>query len=321
MRKTVLTIVKLVVSAGLLYFALRGVEMGSVAARLRQLDPAWATAAVAACLAQVCIAALRWREIVRACDGRISIADALRFSLVGTFFNQALPSTVGGDGMRLLLLQRTGVTWRSSTYSVLVDRAVGLIVLAVIVVVSLPWSYSLIANEQGRIALLLVDFVAIGGCVAFLIFGRLSAGWFDRWFAVRHIQACARITNKVLLEPSLAPKIILASLANHILTITIAWCAARAIFAPLMFEQAFLLIPPVVLIMTVPISIAGWGVREQSMQLAFLYAGLNGADGVTISILFGAVYLTVGIIGGATWLLSGEKASIDSEAEATSHKA
>jgi glycosyltransferase 2 family protein len=314
MRKTALTIVKLVISAALLYFALRGVELKSVGARLRQLDPAWATAAVAACLAQVCMAAFRWREIVAACDGRISLVDAVRFSLVGTFFNQALPSTVGGDGVRLLLLQRTGVSWRTSTYSVLVDRAVGVIVLAVIVVLSLPWSYSLIDDDHGRIALLAVDGIAIAGCLAFLVFGRLSIHWFDRFFAVRHIQACAKIANRVLLDPRIAPKIVIASVINHILTITIAWCAARAIAAPLLFSQSFLLIPVVVLIMTVPITIAGWGVREQSMQMGFLYAGLNGADGVTVSILFGAVYLMVGIIGGATWLLSSEKIPLNQEA-------
>ena len=58
-----------------------------------------------------------------------------------------------------------------------------------------------------------------------------------------------------------------------------------------------------------PISIAGWGVREATMMVAFGYAGLARADGTVVSILFGTVYFIVGAIGGIVWVLSAEKAS------------
>ena len=51
--------------------------------------------------------------------------------------------------------------------------------------------------------------------------------------------------------------------------------------------------PPVLLIATVPISIAGWGVRESGMIAAFAYAGLAESDGLMLSILFGAAILTL----------------------------
>jgi hypothetical protein len=58
----------------------------------------------------------------------------------------------------------------------------------------------------------------------------------------------------------------------------------------------------VVLIATVPISIAGWGVRESALVLAFSYAGLPGADGLIIAVLLGLALAAVGIAGGAVWL-------------------
>ena len=61
----------------------------------------------------------------------------------------------------------------------------------------------------------------------------------------------------------------------------------------------------VLLIATVPISIAGWGVRESSMIATFAYAGLAESDGLTLSILFGAVSLIIGIVGGIVWISSG----------------
>ena len=88
--------------------------------------------------------------------------------MIGTFFNQTLPSAIGGDAVRLWLVARAGAGWRAATYSIFVDRAVGLIALAVIIVASLPWSYRLIGDPHGRIALLLVDFAALAGEADFL---------------------------------------------------------------------------------------------------------------------------------------------------------
>ncbi len=66
--------------------------------------------------------------------------------------------------------------------------------------------------------------------------------------------------------------------------------------------DCLVLIPSVVLVMALPISIAGWGVRESALMLAFGYAGLSQSDGLVVSILFGAAYFAVGIAGGAVWL-------------------
>jgi glycosyltransferase 2 family protein len=65
----------------------------------------------------------------------------------------------------------------------------------------------------------------------------------------------------------------------------------------------------VMLITMMPISIAGWGVREATMSLAFGFAGLAANEGVNVSLLFGAVYFIVGAIGGLVWILSAEKAA------------
>jgi hypothetical protein len=71
------------------------------------------------------------------------------------------------------------------------------------------------------------------------------------------------------------------------------------------FSQVLFLVPPVVLIATIPVSIAGWGVRESAMVLAFSYAGLVESDGLIISIIFGAMTFVVGAIGGIIWIASG----------------
>jgi hypothetical protein len=103
--------------------------------------------------------------------------------------------------------------------------------------------------------------------------------------------------------------VVVLSLLVHVLAVIIGWCVVQSIAAPVMFSQIFQLIPPVMLITMLPISIAGWGVREATMGLAFGYAGLMTSEGVNVSLLFGAVSFIVGAFGGLVWIFSAEKAA------------
>ena len=80
-----------------------------------------------------------------------------------------------------------------------------------------------------------------------------------------------------------------------------------------------LLIPPVILIAAVPVSIAGWGVRESAMLAAFSYAGLPDSDGVLVSIIFGASLFIIGALGGIVWIFSANRVRLASIQEASEH--
>ncbi len=309
MRGFLLLAARILVSAALLYIAFRGINFAAIQSRLSQISPGWVLLAVLATIFQIFLGALRWREISAQCEAPLGTGQAFRYNMIGAFFNQTLPSTIGGDAMRLWLVRRTGTDWRAATYSVLVDRAIGLIALALIVVASLPWSYELIGNAHGRLALLLIDVGAISAGLGFLAFGRLPWSWLKTFWPLRHIHACSVIANQVIFNRSSGPKITVLSLLIHVMAVVIAWCAVRSIAAPAAFEQLFMLIPPIMLITMLPISIAGWGVREATMMVAFGYAGLAQTDGTVVSLLFGASSFVVGAIGGLVWILSAEKTS------------
>ena len=253
---------------------------------------------------------LRWRIVSAECGAPLGLMQATRFNLIGAFFNQTLPSSIGGDAVRLWLVARGGAGWRAATYSIFVDRAIGLIALAIVIVASLPWSYQLIADPNGRSALLLVDFAALAGGLGFLILGRLQWPWLKRWWATHHLHACSVIANRDHLQPpTAARKSPYCRFWSIVLAVVIAWCVVRSIAAPVLFGQVFQLVPPVMLITMMPISIAGWGVREATMGLAFGYAGLISSEGVNVSLLFGAVSFIVGAFGGLVWIFSAEKAA------------
>ncbi len=309
MRRILFSTLKILISAALLYLALRKVNFYELASRFDLASLGWTGLAIAVTFLQIFFGALRWREISADCGAPLETTQALRFNLIGSFFNQTLPSSIGGDAVRLWLVGRSGAGWRAATYSIFVDRAIGLIALAVIIVASLPWSYRLIDDSRGRSALLFVDLAALAGGAGFLILGRLNWPWLKRWWGTHHLHACSVIANRVIFSRDHGPKLAALSLLIHVLTVVIAWCVVRSIAAPVLFGQIFQLIPPVMLITMLPISIAGWGVREATMGLAFGYAGLMTNEGVNVSLLFGAVSFIVGAFGGLVWIFSAEKAA------------
>jgi len=309
MRRILLSTIKILVSAALLYFALRKANFSDLASRIDVASLGWIGLAIAVTFLQILVGVLRWREVSAECGAPLATPQAMRFNLIGAFFNQTLPSSIGGDAVRLWLVARAGAGWRAATYSIFVDRAIGLIALAIMIVASLPWSYNLIGDPHGRSALLLVDFAALAGGAGFLILGRLHWPWLKRWWATHHVHACAVIANRVIFSRVRGPKVAVLSLLVHVLAVVIAWCVVRSIAAPVVFGQVFQLIPPVLLITMLPISIAGWGVREATMGLAFGYAGLMTNEGINVSLLFGAVTFVVGAFGGLVWVFSAEKAA------------
>ena len=302
MRKLISLLVKGAVSGLLLYFALRLVNIGTVADRLWQIKPAWLVFAVLVLIGQAVLLSARWQRIAARCGAREPFRRLFRFTMIGTFFNQTLPSSVGGDAMRIWLLGKQA-DWRVASYSVLLDRIIGLVALATLVVICLPWTFTIVQNPVGRTALLLVGLGSLAGWLLFLALGFERWHFLQRWSVTRHVATTAKVAIGILCTPGTLAPIGLISFASHLLTALCAWSAARSVNADLSLINALFLVLPVALIAALPISIAGWGVREGAMVAAFAYAGLPQSDGLLISILFGVSYLMVGLLGGILWVL------------------
>ena len=304
MRRLLTFLAKAVVSALLLYLSLRGVNLESIGQQLGRLDWRWGALAVLIACAQVPLSAWRWREIITICKSKLSPSTALRYTVIGHFFSQVLPSTVGGDAVRIWLLVRGGAGWQIAIYSILIDRVVGVTVLAVLVTGCLPWTFELVHDPVARAALMLIGFGALGAALVFLGLGIPHLRIFERWLPTRHLATASRLAWR-LCRSVAAIRVVIVSFAIHFMTVGLAWSAAMAAHASVDFVQVLYLVLPVTLVATIPISIAGWGVRESAMVLAFSYAGLMESDGLIVSILYGFTTLSVGAIGGIVWVASG----------------
>src|SRR5689334_17216464 len=305
MRRTFLLLAKAAISGLLFYLSLRWVNFDALVQRLNHLEPGWLLFAVALLTLQLLLLSVRWRQIAVSCGTDMRFAGTLQINFIAAFFNQVLPSTVGGDGVRIWFAARRGAGWTNATYSVLLDRIFGVFVLALVVAACLPWTLQLIREPVPRAILLVLAGGAIAGPLMVLLAGTHFAQSLRRWAITRHVAAVAEAAANTCRSLQSAAIVIGSSCMIHLLTISAAWCCVRAVAAPIGFAYVLFLVPPVLLIATVPISIAGWGVRESSMVAAFAYAGLAESDGLTLSILFGAVSFIIGIVGGIIWIASG----------------
>jgi glycosyltransferase 2 family protein len=314
MRRHLAFAIKILISALLLYFSVRTVDLRTVGRRLGGANFEWLAVIFFLLTLQVPLLGVRWREIAAVCGARLTIAQAVRYTWIGLFFGQVLPSTAGGDAVRIWLMGRGGHGWSTAIYSVLIDRVVGVSAMAAIVVLCLPWTLQLIHDPAARSALVLIAFGALGGVAVFLACGASPFQVIERWRLGRHLATASRMAWRVC-RTAVGLRVGALAVAGHLLTVAAMWAGAMAVGGSVSFADVLLLVLPVLLIATLPVSIAGWGIRESAMVLAFAYAGLPRGDGLMVSILFGLASLAVGACGGIIWI-SGHYSSRSAEAVA-----
>ncbi|NEV80080.1 UPF0104 family protein, partial [Rhodopseudomonas sp. BR0C11] len=87
MRRFLLSAAKILVSAALLYLALRKTDFAALAARIDATSLGWLAAAVAATIFQLFVNAVRWRAIGACCEAPLTTGRSMRYAMIGSFFN------------------------------------------------------------------------------------------------------------------------------------------------------------------------------------------------------------------------------------------
>src|SRR5579885_1257609 len=99
MRQVLAFIAKAALSAVFLYVALTSVDFAILTERLHDVKFQWLLCGLALAGAQLVLLSSRWRRIVLACGTPLSLGRAVRVWMIGVFFGQLLPTTVGGDAL------------------------------------------------------------------------------------------------------------------------------------------------------------------------------------------------------------------------------
>lgn len=296
------TPIKAAITIIIIWLVLSHVEFAPVASRLSRLGPLSIMIAILPFIVQLVLGAERWRVVC----GRLGIAlryiSSLQIVTIGTFFNQTLPSAVGGDAMRVWLLLRDGTSFGKAVNSVLCDRVLALVVLIGLSTATLPLFYQYVANANARYGIAAFVAIGIAAFAVFLIFGTQIARLLRRWKLSSPFGELAHDFHRLFTAPAVTVSLVIWSLSIHLLTIVAAWVIARGLSIDANFLDCLIMIPPIMLVTMLPISIAGWGLREGAMVVGFGLVGVHPSDALAISICFGLASIIVGIPGGLLWM-------------------
>jgi glycosyltransferase 2 family protein len=248
--------------------------------QLRHLSVAAVSICVVLSLVVVALLAWRWQVVTRVMlGGAVALPSLGAFAShiwVGLAANQVLPSIVVGDALRVGLLSREGVPLGNSLGSVFLDRVYGMVGLALL---------------AGSTALLLAPSFAVPslGVAALVLCGAaaVAIGW--RLFGSR-LRAVFPVSG-IPLKTSFG--VVALAVVAHLLNIAIFFVVALSLGLDLPLLPAIAVMCAVQLVGALPISVAGWGVRELALVQAFGYMGLPTETIILASVTYGLILFMV----------------------------
>lgn len=237
---------------------------------------------------QQSIAAVRWRIIAA---GLIAQRKPLSFILLwhglGMTFGQLLPSTIGGDAIRIYALADSNQVARA-VRSVLIDRVIGMFVLGLLVVISFALSPYVFLETSIMLSML---GIAAGGLAITLLLMRFSTKMTADHFLVR---AASTVGSdlRIALAGRNGAIVVLQSFLIHFLSIGSFMILARSVgvadLDPIILGS---IVCTALLASAIPLSIGGWGLREGFVAVASALIGIDVEAAVSASILFGSSLL------------------------------
>jgi uncharacterized protein (TIRG00374 family) len=303
-RKTFFFIVKFAISGLLIWSIASNFEIGMTTDRLKEIRYVYVLGAFVVFMALLINNTIRWQIVLTAIGSHLPFLMAAKFFYIAIFFNQTLPSTIGGDAFRMFLARKAGVDLTAAVNGVMLDRVATLSGLILLVLISQFFLLARIDDNPAKYAFPVLAGLAVLGIIFLMTLDRLPKR-FQSWSLVRGLGHLATDSKKLFLSPSFAIQAIFLGVVGNILISVAAYMTAMALAINVSLLDCFVLFPPVILIMTLPISIAGWGVREGAMVAAFSFVGVVEGDAFVMSILFGFIGIAFALPGGLLWLLGG----------------
>ena len=262
---------------------------------------AWLAGALVLTFAGVVLSAVRWQRTLAALGLSAGIVTLTRHYLASLFVGNVLPSTVGGDVLRVSRLAATNGETPKTFASVVLERLTGWIVLPVLTLSALIINPGL--RRAAPAAANMATTVAIGTLVLLGVIlaaassprlgGRLSSneGW-RRFTGAVHIGL-----ERFRQSPGLAVEVLTAGFAYQLAVMLTAFLAAHALGLHVGWTAILAFMPAVAIIQVLPITLGGLGTREGALVFFLHELNVSSADAIAFGLLFYAVNLVVSLAG------------------------
>jgi len=305
-RKIFMQLVKVAVSVGLIVFLFAKLSPARLLSHLESVRPEQLIVSTVIFFVSVVMGAGQWHLLLKAGGIVLPFAKTFKVYFVGIFFNNFLPAGVGGDVVKVYDVSRVGNDPYQVFAVTVLDRVIGIAGLCVLALVA---SFMLLAGPGlNNLHLYIVIFA---GCVAPVLalilnkrlsrgvrklFGKITlwglGGRFDTIF--RHLGEYRRLRLLLAQLTVLAMAVQFLRVVTHVL---VAQSLGIAV-TKLDFTQFFVFVPLLSLLMILPVSINGLGVREGAGILLFTQIGFSKEQALLMELITYAIMVVVSMLGG-----------------------
>lgn len=291
-------LLKLGVSVGLLFYLFSLVDLARMTAlfahaRLSALSGAWLVM-----LLGLVVSAYKWQALLRVDGIGCSILELTRYYLVGIYFNNFLPTSIGGDASRAYLVARRHHSTLPAVTSIFAERFSGLLALLAVGVVGLLLTEGLVARNERLVILVLAGSVVLGGSVL------LVEGVWRRFFCFLSEGIRTKVSRffQSLKSYCADPKALWAlawtSLIYPFLVVLVYFFGAQALSIDVSFLALMVVVPAVTLLTLIPFSLNGLGIREGGFVFFLARAGVERSEALSLSLVVYGLTLLFSICGG-----------------------
>lgn len=319
---------KLLIAAGLVWLATRGVVWAEVEDAIRRVAWPWFALCLGLVVVDRTLMAWRWIALLRAVEPepRVPLWPLIRVFFVSTFVSAFLPGTgsLGGDAVRALSLSRRGIAVPHAVGSVAVDRLLGIVSVLLMAVLGLVLAVlaGQLIDSRWLLWAMLAAFLGVAGSLLLLFDSRALAA-VVRWAGAVHFPTIERLSQKFLMavrqyggHRGVLAAVLAASVGVQVLRSAQAWCLGLAIGLTIDGVWYFALIPFAVIAFLLPASVSGLGAGTASFVPLFALAGVPAADAVALSLLFWLLGV-LGNLPGGLLVAGGYRPPAEAEASAS----
>ena len=303
-KKYIFLILKILFSVALLFTIFDSLDFSQTINLLKNINIYFFFLAVSILLLQIIFATQRWKFVLVMLDFRMTFKLTLCYLWIGLFFNQALPSSIGGDAMRGYYLKRKSGSIKEATIGVLLDRLFGLIGLVTLVLILSPLLFFRLetVNFHKELLIVIVGMIAIFSSVIF--FDSLRFNFFNSKI-MNGFKSLSYESRRILFSKHPGIILICLSVVIHLFSIFSVMLLSLSLELNIDFIGILLIVPLVTLFTLIPISVAGWGVREGVMVIGLGFIDVPPEQSLALSILYGILMLLISLPGGLAWFFNG----------------
>jgi hypothetical protein len=329
-KRALVTILKVVVSLGLLTYLIGRAGPSEMLALFRSAEVTGLAVALLVYVSTIILISWRWQLLLVSQNVTIPFGRLVALYFVGFFFNNFLPTSIGGDIYRALGAGQHSGRRATAAASILVERLMGMLAVAVLAVLAAVVVVRQLAD--GGVRGLTLGFGLVILILLAIFFHRRTFGLAERM--IRRISMWGlearllRLYNALDLfkqNRNILTVVFFFSLVYQLLIVLFSYLVGRALGLAIPLRYFLLCVPFTVIISLIPISINGIGVRESGYVFLLAKIGYSSSEAVSLSLLIYGLSLLASLVGGVVYIFQGgrsqpspraavEKSSLKSQA-------